>query len=110
MQLVSEMAQNAIRENATVVQDQTEYQNRYDELTKRYEESKTAYEKTSEEIAARKAKASVMSNFAKTLRKQENILAEFDEGLWGTLVENMTVHTKDDIEVLFKNGTVIQVK
>ena len=110
MQLVSEMAQNAIRENATVAQDQTEYQKRYDELTKRYEESKTAYEKTSEEIAARKAKASVMSNFAKTLRKQENILAEFDEGLWGTLVENITVHSKDDIEVLFKNGTVIRVK
>ena len=50
-----------------------------------------------------------MNSFAKMLRKQENILSEFDEGLWGTLVENMTVHSKDDIEVLFKNGTVIRV-
>ncbi|MFC2338234.1 MAG: hypothetical protein ACFNUI_09620 [Negativicutes bacterium] len=53
MQVVSEMAHNAIRENASVAQDQTEYQKRYDELTKRYEESKAAYEKTSEEIAVR---------------------------------------------------------
>lgn len=109
MQVVSEMAHNAIRENASVAQDQTEYQKRYDELTKRYEESKAAYEKTSEEIAARKAKASVIGSFAKTLRKQETILAEFDEGLWGTLVESMTVHGKDNIEFLFKSGTVIQV-
>ena len=110
MQLVSEMAQNAIRENATVAQNQSEYQKRYDELTKRYEESKLAYERICEEIASRKAKASVMNNFAKTLRKQENILAEFDEGLWGTLVENMTVYSKENIEVHFKNGTIIQVK
>ena len=109
MQVVSEMAHNAIRENASVAQDQPEYQKRYDELTKRYEESKAAYEKTSEEIAVRKAKASVIGSFAKMLRKQETILAEFDEGLWGTLVENMTVHGKDDIEVLFRNGTIIRV-
>ena len=109
MHLISKMAHNAIRENAAVAQDQAEYQNRYSELTKRYEESKAAYEKVSEEIMARKAKASIMSNFVKTLRKQENLLADFDEGLWGTLVESMTVHGKDDIEVLFKNGTVIRV-
>ena len=48
-----------------------------------------------------------MGSFVKTLRKQENILAEFDEGLWWTLVESMTVHGEDDIEVLFKNGTII---
>ena len=77
---------------------------------KRYEETKTAYEKTVEEIATRKNKGSTLSSFAKTLRKQENILDDFDDGVWGTLVENMTVHGKDDIEVLFKNGTVIRVK
>lgn len=110
LQVVTEMAHNAIHQNATVAQDQTEYQVKYDELMKRYEDTKTAYEKTVEEIATRKNKDSTLSSFAKTLRKQENILDDFDEGLWGTLVENMTVHGKDNIEVLFKNGTVIQVK
>ena len=61
------------------------------------------------EISSRKSKAGILSGFAKTLRKQEHILDEFSEGLWGTLVESMTVHRKDDIEVLFKNGTVIRV-
>ena len=110
MKLISEMAQNAVRENATVAQDQIEYQKRYDELTKRHEDSKVTYEKICEEIVSRKAKASIMNSFAKMLRKQEKILAEFDEGLWGTLVEYITVYSKDNIEVVFKNGTIIQVK
>ena len=109
LQVVTEMAHNAIHQNATVAQDQAEYQVKYDELMKRYEDTKTAYEKTVEEIAIRKNKDNTLSSFSKTLRKQENILDDFDEGLWGTLVENMTVHRKDDIEVLFKNGTVIRV-
>lgn len=109
MQVVSEMAHNAIQENATVSQDQTEYQKRYDELAKRYADTKAAYEKTGEEITSRKSKASILSSFAKTLRKQEHIIDEFSEGLWGTLVESMTIRSKDDIEVLFKNGTIIRV-
>ncbi len=110
LQVVTEMAHNAIQQNATIAQDQTEYQVKYDELMKRYEETKAAYEKTAEEIESRKSKASTLSSFAKTLRKKEDILENFDEGLWGTLVENMTVRSKEDIDVLFKNGTVIRVK
>ena len=110
LQVMIEMAHNAIHQNATMAQDQAEYQMKYDELMKRYEDTKIAYAKTVEEISARKNKDNTLSSFAKVLRKQENILDDFDEGLWGTLVESMTVHGKDNIEVLFKNGTVIQVK
>ena len=49
------------------------------------------------------------NSFSKELRKQENILKEFDEGLWGSLVDFMTVHSKEDIEVTFKDGTTIQI-
>ncbi len=45
MQVVSEMAKNAIRKNAAIAQDQNEYQKRYDELVKQYEDTKAAYEK-----------------------------------------------------------------
>ncbi len=36
-------------------------------------------------------------------------LTEFDEGLWGTLVDFMTVYSKDDISVTFKDGTEIHI-
>ncbi len=55
------------------------------------------------------ARNSLLNSFSKELRKQENILTEFDEGLWGSLVDFMTVHSKEDIEVTFKDGTTIQI-
>ena len=36
-------------------------------------------------------------------------LTEFDEGLLGTLVDFMTVYSKEDISVTFKDGTEIQI-
>ncbi len=52
---------------------------------------------------------SLLNSFSKELRKQENILTEFDEGLWGSLVDFMTVHSKENIEVTFKDGTTIRI-
>lgn len=34
----------------------------------------------------------------------------FDEGLWGTLIDFMTVYNKEDISVTFKDGTEIYIK
>ena len=110
MQVVSEMAKNAIRKNASVAQDQNEYQKRYDELVKQYEDTKAAYEKTVEQIESMTARNSLLNSFSKELRKQENILTEFDEGLWGSLMDFMTIHNKEDIEVTFKDGTTIRIE
>jgi hypothetical protein len=52
----------------------------------------------------------LLNSFSKELRKQENILKEFDEGLWGSLVDFMTVHSKENIEVTFKDGTTIRIE
>ena len=68
-----------------------------------------AYEKKVEQIESMTARNSLLNSFSKELRKQENILTEFDEGLWGSLVDFMTVHSKEDIEVTFKDGTTIRI-
>ena len=77
---------------------------------KQYEDTKAAYEKTVEQIESMTARNSLLNSFYKELRKQENILTEFDEGLWGSLVDFMTVHSKEDIEVTFKDGTTIRIE
>ena len=51
----------------------------------------------------------LLSSFAKSLKEQETLLNEFDEGLWSTLVDFMTVYGKDDIGVTFKGGTEIRM-
>jgi len=45
----------------------------------------------------------------KAFTAQSGAVTKFDEGLWGTLVDFMTVYSKDDISVTFKNGTEIHI-
>lgn len=44
-----------------------------------------------------------MDSFIKELRNQE-LIKEFDVRLWSSLVDFITVYSKDDIRVTFKNG------
>ena len=48
-----------------------------------------------------------MDNFIQELREQE-LIKEFDARLWGSLVDFITVYSKDDIRVTFKDGTEIK--
>ena len=41
--------------------------------------------------------------------RRGTVVTEFDEGLWGTLVDFMTVYSKEDISVTFKDGTEIHI-
>ena len=48
-----------------------------------------------------------MDSFIKELRNQD-LIKEFDARLWGSLVDFITVYSKDDIRVTFKDGTEIR--
>ena len=56
---------------------------------------------------------SLASDVFYVLAEQEKryVMTAFDEGLWGTLVDFMTVYSKskDDIAVTFKDGTEIHI-
>jgi hypothetical protein len=56
-----------------------------------------------------KAERQRLEAFAEALESQSKKLTEFDEGLWGTLVDFMTVYSMEDISVTFKDGTEIQI-
>ena len=46
-----------------------------------------------------------LAGFIKTLRVQEEPLAEFDERLWGCMVDYMTVGADGCMTVVFRDGT-----
>ena len=91
-------------------QNQADYQKRYDELVSRYDDVKVKYEKVSQSIHEKRAKAEQMDAFAKAMESRGEALTEFDEGLWGTLADFVTVYGKGDIGVTFKDSTEIRVK
>ena len=110
LQVLSDMVQSCINENARIAQDQTDYQKRYDELVSRYDAVKAKYDAAEQGIKKRRAKAERLDAFAKAVKAQDTVVTAFDEGLWGTLVDFMTVYSKEDIGVTFKDGTEIRIR
>ncbi len=107
LNMLADKVQQLIAENARVVQNQDDYDRNYNELVSRYEAAKTQYDKNCEAIQYRKARSRQMDSFIKELRNQD-LIKEFDARLWGSLVDFITVYSKDDIRVTFKDGTEIR--
>ena len=82
-----EMTQNRIAENARIVQDQGEYQKRYNGLVERYEKAKARFDEVTATIAQRSAKGERLAGFIRTLEAQTEPVAEFDERLWGEICQ-----------------------
>ena len=86
-----EMTQNLVAENARVAQDQEEYQKRYDSLVLRYETAKKNYDELAAKIEQKEARGERIQRFIKILREQDGIITEFDDALWGSMVEFVTI-------------------
>ena len=102
-----EMTQNCIAENARIAQDQGEYQKRYNALVERYEKAKARFDEVTEAIAERSAKSERLAGFIKILRAQEEPVVEYNERLWGCMVDYMTVGLDGSVAVVFRDGTEI---
>lgn len=102
--------QSAISENSRVALNQSKYEERYSELTERYNTIKADYDKISEQIESKKAQRELFKGFIRALEKQGALVEEFDEGLWSSLVQEVVVKSKDDILFIFKNGFKIKTR
>ena len=101
------MVESCISENSRVAQNQDEYRKRYNSLVEKYESIKTQIEEKEQLISDNIAKSRTFDMFIKELKKQEELVTEFDENLWGSLLETMTVYSKEKIVEKNKNGTEI---
>lgn len=73
------------------------------------EHEKARHTAVTEEITDKQTRLSTINAFLFTLRRQDNLLTEFDEKLWCSLVDYATVYDKDDVRFTFKDGTKIKV-
>lgn len=107
-QLISEMIQTAIRENATVALDQTEYQKHYDSLSAKFDKSKAKLEQVMADLQQMQLQRAEYESFLKTFKQLPDSLEEFSIDSWNSLVEYATVYSADDIRFTFKNGQEIK--
>ncbi len=109
MNIVAEMIQQCVNENARVALDQTEYQKKYDGLADRFDRIKGRIETVGTAITGRMAKREKTERFLTELEKRDGPLTEFDEEDWYSLVEYATVYSQEDIRFTFKNGMEVGV-
>ena len=108
LQVVSELMQQSIFENAHVALDQVEYQKRYEGLVARFDKAKARLEVVTEQISDKQTRQATIEAFLSDLSKQDGLVTEFSPTLWYSLADFITVYSRDDIRVTFKDGTELQ--
>ncbi len=107
MQIVSQMMQDCIHQNATVAQDQVEYQKRFNVLSDRFEAAKAKHEEFTQQISDKQSRKAEMEDALKLLAKQDGEITEFREGLWTGLLDYATIYTDGRMTFTFKTGQTI---
>lgn len=107
MNAAAHLVQKEIKKNALEPQDQQAYQKRYDALTERFNTAKQNLADTEAEISRKELARSSTRQFLDTLGKQKKLVTEFDAAQFHSLVDFITVYSKDDIRVTFRNGMEI---
>ena len=106
--VVTELTQRCISENAQSAQNQQEYAARYNGLVERYEKAKAQLEQLRTTKAAREAQAEAIGGFMFEVQELDT-LTEFDEKLWLTIIDTVTVHADERMTFKFQGGTEIDV-
>ncbi|HNX29465.1 MAG TPA: recombinase family protein [Syntrophomonadaceae bacterium] len=99
------LIQKLIAENARSVLEQSEYNRKYSGYVTRYNELQTRRQELNNDITMRQARRSQMKAFIKQLTKQDQLLTEFDEGLWSATLNAMVVKSEQEVVFQFKDGT-----
>lgn len=102
--VAAELIRECVEENAFTTLNQTEYEERYNSLSERYENIKKGLEGINEKRLERSAKRESIEEFIRMLEKSSIILTEFDEELWNAVIEGVKVNSEKKVIFEFKDG------
>ena len=94
-----------IEENIDASESSLDYQT----LNTQYEEVYEKLQAEEQESADRKARYTKMLNILKVLENSESMLETFDENIWNTVLENITVFHDGSMIFLFKDGSEVKI-
>lgn len=109
-EVVMGLIRKAIEDNAQKAMDQQEYEKKYAALCERYESARKRLEEIEALRLERNAKRTKISLFLNTLDSQQELITEFDEELWYSTVECVTVYEDMQMVFTFRNGKEIEIK
>ena len=106
---LAERLETLIRENARVAQDQTAYLKQGNEIRARYLEKQGNLETLNRQIVERESKRNTLEGMIQVVCGINGEQVEFDEELWGGLLDHIVVKEDGQVVVVFKGGIEIVV-
>lgn len=96
-----------VEENTRQVQDQGEYESRFQEMGNECKAAEKQVEHIKDEILERTVRKEKICRYLDELRRAGEIVTEFDEDLWQAAVESVTVQPDKSLTFRFRDGTEI---
>lgn len=97
-----------VQENSLTIQNQKEYEKKYNDLSSRYYSLKEQLEKTRKIIEDKHIRKK-NNIFLEILKSQENLVTEFSSEIFSLLVDYIVVYSTDKAKVIFKDGNEMLV-
>ena len=107
MEIANQLIAQCIQENASVAQDQDEYEKRYNALCARADDLKTKHDLLAAQIEDRSTRKGAIEHYLNELLRQPDMVTEFDPITFRVLVERITVQENGTMAIRFKDGTEI---
>lgn len=108
IEVVTELTQRCIHENARSAQSQEEYAERYNGYVARYDTAKAKLDALQKAKAQRLTQADSIGGFMFELSEYTEAITEFSEDLWLAVVEKATAYHDGRLVFTFQNGTEIE--
>lgn len=98
-----------VKENASTAQSQEAYLKKYEALTERYEKAAAELERLQSLRTARSQQDKKMALYIRTLKKQPEVMHDWNDTIWTVMIEKAIIHKDGQITFVFQNGTEIKV-
>ena len=109
LSVLTERLEMLIRENARVAQDQNAYLNQENEIRALYVEKQGYLETLNRQIAEMESKRNTLEGMIHVVCGIDEEQIEFDEELWGGVLDHIVVKEDGQVIVVFKGGIEIVV-
>ena len=107
-EVVTELIKKCIAENSSSAQDQEKYTERYNSYVDRYDKAKSRYDELKQKRENKLSKRKAIDCFIYDLSKRDELLTEFDNCLWLTVADKVTVRKDVTLVFKFNDGTEIK--
>ena len=104
IEIVAGLVEKLVQENASKIQDQDDYETRYQSLTERYDKAKDELETANNELLLKKARQKNLEAIVTKMKELDTVLLEWSDEIWLMLIEEAVAHENGTLTFKFKNG------